>query len=133
MPIVTVLLSTPPSAEQSQAVADDLLQLTSEILHKKRELTSIAISHVDPLHWIVGGSSLASQGKNSFFVDIRVTDETNTAEEKGRYVDAVFTAMSKRLGDVHHESYVHVHDVRAAAYGYGGRTQQYRAVAAQIR
>jgi len=133
MPIVNVLLSTPPSSEQSQAVADDLLKLTAGILHKKRELTSIAISHIDPQHWIVGGKSLVEQGKNSFFVDIRVTDETNTAEEKARYIEAVFKAMSERLGDVHHESYVHVHDVRAAAYGYGGHTQQYRAVAAQLR
>ena len=30
------------------------------------------------------------------------------------------------LGDLHEESYIHVQDVRAAAYGYGGKTQEYR-------
>jgi hypothetical protein len=30
------------------------------------------------------------------------------------------------LGNVHPESYVYVQDVRATAYGFGGRTQEYR-------
>jgi 4-oxalocrotonate tautomerase len=31
------------------------------------------------------------------------------------------------MPNLHHESYIHVHDVRAGAYGYGGLTQEYRA------
>ena len=30
------------------------------------------------------------------------------------------------LGDLHDESYIYVEDVRAAAYGFGGRTQEFR-------
>ena len=30
------------------------------------------------------------------------------------------------VGNLHEESYIHVHDVRAAAYGYGGLTQEAR-------
>lgn len=133
MPIVTVLLSTPPSVTQSETVTATLSRLTTDILHKKPELISVAITHVDPALWFVGGASLVAQNKTSFFVDIRITDETNTAEEKARYIDAVFHAMAELLGALHHESYVHVHDVRAAAYGYGGLTQQYRAVAARLQ
>jgi 4-oxalocrotonate tautomerase len=132
MPILTVLLSTPPAIAQSKMVAKCLSALTAEILHKKSEVTSIAITHIDPEHWFVDGASLAEQAKSSFFLDIRITDETNTAEEKALYIEAVFDEMGRLLGPLHHESYVHVHDVRAAAYGYGGRTQQYRAMAAQI-
>ena len=131
MPILTVFLSTPPSVATSEKVAAKLSSLTASILHKKPELTSIAIQHVDAAHWFVGGPSLAQQRKTSFFLDIRITDETNTAEEKARYISTVFSEMADILGDLHHESYVHVHDVRAAAYGFGGLTQQYRAVTAQ--
>lgn len=131
MPILTVLLSTQPSVATSEKVAARLSGLTAEILHKKPELTSIAIQHVDAAHWFVGGPSLTVQRKTSFFLDIRISDETNTADEKARYIAAVFSAMADILGDLHHESYVHVHDVRAAAYGFGGLTQQYRAVKAQ--
>ena len=116
----------------STKVAQSLAQLTADILHKKPELTSIAISHVDPVHWFVGGESLQAQHKTSFFLDIRITDETNTADEKAAYIAAVFNAMAHLLGDLHHESYVHVHDARAAAYGYGGLTQQQRAVTSKL-
>ena len=34
--------------------------------------------------------------------------------------------MRKLLGTLHEESYVHVHDVRDDAYGYGGVTQGQR-------
>jgi len=33
---------------------------------------------------------------------------------------------------LHEESYVHVHDVRGDAYGYGGLTQERRYIAAQF-
>ena len=132
MPILTVLLSTSPNPTTSTKVAQSLSQLTATILHKKPELTSIAISHIDPAHWFVGGESLQYQRKTSFFLDIRITDEANTANEKAAYIQAVFKAMQTLLGDLHHESYVHVHDARAAAYGYGGLTQQERAVVAKL-
>ena len=41
----------------------------------------------------------------------------------GAQVSLSFAAL---LGDLHEESYIHVQDVRAAAYGYGGRTQEWR-------
>jgi 4-oxalocrotonate tautomerase len=133
MPILTVLLSTAPDPAVSAKVASTLSSLTADILHKKPEVTSIAISHIDPAHWFVGGTSLQVQGKTSFFLDIRITDETNTADEKASYIAAVFKSVAQLLGDLHHESYVHVHDARAAAYGYGGLTQQQRAVAARLQ
>ncbi|WP_395822527.1 4-oxalocrotonate tautomerase family protein [Collimonas sp.] len=132
MPILTVILSTAPDAAVSFSVAATLSRLTEEILHKDPQLTAIAISHIDPMHWFIGGASLAAQKKTSFFLDIRITDETNTAAEKAHYIDAVFREIEALLGQLHHASYVHVHDVRAAAYGFGGLTQQHRAVAARL-
>ena len=37
--------------------------------------------------------------------------------------------MSELLGPLHEASYVHVHDVPADAWGYGGRTQAHRRAA----
>jgi 4-oxalocrotonate tautomerase len=81
---------------------------------------------VDPDEWIVGGRSLSEQSKSSIYFDIKVTDETNTKAEKARYIQEAFTAFSSLFGNLHEESYIHVEDVRATAYGYGGRTQEYR-------
>ena len=101
-------------------------ELTTRILHKKRELTAIAIDYVAPEHWIVGGSSLAQQKKNSFYFDIKVVDGTNTKDEKAQYVAECFATFEPLLGNLHEESYLYVQDVRAEAYGFGGQTQEYR-------
>ena len=128
MPILNLSLSSAPDARQSAAIAATLSRLTAQLLHKAPELTSVAISHLDAAHWFVGGPSLQAQGKTSFFLDILISDETNTAAEKAAYIAAVFAAMREYLGDLHDVSYIHVHDARQAAWGYGGLTQQFRAV-----
>lgn len=126
MPILNVLISGPEQAQTTQLVAEMLANCTSQILRKKPELTSIAIRYIEPEHWIVGGQSLAAQGKSSAYVEIKITDETNTRAEKAAYIHAVYDGLLKLMPNLHHESYIHVDDVRAGAYGYGGKTQEYR-------
>src|SRR4051794_8620705 len=118
MPILNVKVSATRTPELTERIAQLLLDLTTRVLGKKPEVTSIAIDYVSPEDWIVGGRSLAAQGKSSFWFDIRVTDETNTKAEKAQYIHEAFEGFSKLLGNLHEESYVHVHDVRAASYGY---------------
>lgn len=126
MPILNVKVSVPRSADMSRQIATVLLELTSRILHKSPEVTSIAIDYVDPHDWVVAGKTLAEQQMNSVYFDIKVTDETNTKAEKAQYIREAFDAFGQLLGPLHPESYVYVQDVRAAAYGYGGLTQEYR-------
>ena len=126
MPILNVKVSAVKSAQMSRDIAGVLLDLTTKILGKKPEVTAIAIDYVDPDDWIVGGRSLREQGKSSFYFDIKITDETNTKAEKERYIAECFAAFGRLLGNLHEESYIYVQDVRAAAYGYGGKTQEYR-------
>ena len=126
MPILTVKLSARKSPEMSHAVAETLLELTTRILKKKREVTAIVIDYVDPADWIVGGRSLAEQDRSSVYFDVKIVDETNTKQEKAQYIREAFAAFEKLLGNLHEESYIYVQDVRATAYGYGGRTQEFR-------
>jgi 4-oxalocrotonate tautomerase len=126
MPILNVKVSAARSPELSRQIAAVLLDLTSRILGKKPDVTAIAIDFVDPDDWLVAGRSLREQGKSSFYFDIKITDETNTKAEKERYIAEAFAAFGRLLGNLHEESYIYVQDVRAASYGYGGRTQEYR-------
>jgi 4-oxalocrotonate tautomerase len=129
MPILDLKLSTSPSRDLVASASEILIDLTTRILHKKRELLAIAIDFVPPEHWVVGGATLADQHKRSFFLDIKIVDGTNTKDEKAEYIAAVFDAFGRLLGDLHTESYIHVHDVRADAYGFGGSTQEFRYIA----
>lgn len=126
MPILNVKVSAPRSAALTTAIAEMLLEHTTRILHKKRDLTAISIDYVHPDDWIVGGQSLTTQRKNSFYFDIKIVDETNTKSEKAQYIEEVFAAFSKLLGDLHPESYIYIDDVRPTAYGFGGKTQEFR-------
>jgi 4-oxalocrotonate tautomerase len=126
MPILNVKVSAKKSPELTKKIAELLLELTSRILKKKREVTAIAIDYVDPENWIVAGRSLGEQRKNSFYFDIKITDETNTREEKAQYIREAFDGFAEILGSLHDESYIYVQDVRAASYGFGGYTQEYR-------
>ena len=126
MPTLNVKVSANRSPALTAAIAEMLLEHTTRILRKKRELTAIAIDYVHPDDWIVGGQSLSVQGKCSFYFDIKVVDETNTKSEKAQYIDEVFAAFRKLLGEVHPESYIYIHDVRPTAYGFGGKTQEFR-------
>jgi 4-oxalocrotonate tautomerase len=69
---------------------------------------------------------LSEQGKSSVYFDIKITDETNTKAEKAAYIREAFAVFADLLGDLHEESYIYVQDVRATAYGYGGKTQELR-------
>ena len=62
----------------------------------------------------------------SFYFDIKVTDETNTKDEKALYIKEAFAGFERILGNIHEESYIYVQDVRAASYGFGGKTQEFR-------
>lgn len=126
MPILNVKVSAPRSDDITRAISTLLLELTTRVLGKNPDVTSILVEYVDPADWVVGGSTLLEQGKSSVYFDIKITDETNTKEQKAQYIREAFAGLARLLGDLHEESYIHVQDVRAAAYGYGGRTQEWR-------
>jgi 4-oxalocrotonate tautomerase len=126
MPILNVKVSGDKDAAVTKKVTALLLDCTTRILKKKANVTAITIQYLPRDCWVVGGELLSEQNKNSFYLDIKVTDETNTKDEKADYIREVFTGFKDILGDLHDESYIYVEDVRAAAYGYGGRTQEFR-------
>ncbi len=126
MPILNLKLSTQPSTERSARIATALTDLTVELLKKKRELTAVALDHVPPGEWFIAGASVAAQGLNTFHLDIKVTEGTNTKDEKARFIGQVFAVMEGIIGPLAPASYVVVHEVRGDAWGYQGQTQEFR-------
>jgi 4-oxalocrotonate tautomerase len=126
MPIINVKVSGKKTTEMTKKISGLLLDLTSRILKKNPRVTAIVIDYIDHDNWIVGGKLLSELNKNSFYFDIKITDETNTKDEKAQYIKEIFIGFEHILGSLHEESYIYVQDVRAASYGYGGCTQEYR-------
>ncbi len=133
MPLITVTVSTPHTKVLFKSdIAAEISRLSGTILHKDPKVTAVIVSRVAPDAWFVGGQSLADVWLASFWLDIHVTDGSNTKDEKAAFIAAVYKSMEKLLGPLHEESYVHVHDVRDDAYGYGGLTQGRRYIERQL-
>ena len=134
MPMITVRFATPPhKSGLTETIAKAANKLSADILHKNPLITAVTVEEIAPTDWFIGNKSLAQHGLASFWLDIRVTEGTNTHEEKAAFVTATFAKMSELLGPLHNESYVHVNEVRGDAYGYGGRTQDERYFAGKMK
>jgi 4-oxalocrotonate tautomerase len=133
MPLITVTYSSSrhsPSLKADIAVA--VCELTARILRKDPKVTAVIVRSVDAADWFAGGRSLADQQLASFWLDVHVSEGTNTKDEKAEYLAAMYKRMGELLGPLHHESYLHVDEVRGDAYGFGGQTQERRYIAGRL-
>lgn len=133
MPLITVSYT---SSRQSPSLKADIVnavsELTAKILHKDPEVTAIIVKPVDAGDWFAGGKSLAEQKLASYWIDIHVSEGTNTKDEKEAYLAAMFERMAEILGPLHSETYLHVDEVKGDAYGFGGLTQERRYIAGKL-
>lgn len=133
MPLITVTYAT---SRQSPSLKSDIAaavsELTAKILHKDPKVTAIIVKSADAADWFAGGQSLAEQRLASYWLDIHVTEGTNTKDEKAAYLAALFARMGELLGPLHNESYAHVDEVKGDAYGFGGLTQERRYIAGKL-
>jgi 4-oxalocrotonate tautomerase len=133
MPLITVTYSSSRTAPSLKAdIAAAVSELTAKILHKDPKVTAIIVKSVDAADWFAGGKSLAEQKLASYWLDIHVSEGTNTKDEKAAYLAAMFERMEELLGPLHHVSYLHVDEVRGDAYGFGGLTQERRYIAGKL-
>ena len=133
MPLISVTYSSSRQAPSLKAdVAAAVTELTARILRKDPKVTAVIVKSVDATDWFAGGNSLADQGLASFWLDVHVSEGTNTKDEKADYIAATFRRMGELLGPLHHETYIHVDEVRGDAYGFGGLTQERRYIADKL-
>ena len=133
MPIINISVTGKPDAALSASIAREITVITATQLRKDPTITAVAITYLDPEHWFAGGKSLADHGANTFWLDIKVVDGTNTKLELEAYLKAIFAAFGQLLGGVHEESYAFVNEVPAAAYGYGGKSQEFRFISGRLK
>ena len=133
MPLITVQYSSTKDVPPTKAeIAATVSELSSNILHKDPKVTAIIVQAVEASDWFAGGRSLAEQKLASVWLDIHITDGTNSKDEKAEFIAATVERVGELLGPLHTESYVHVHEVRADAYGFGGLTQERRYIARKL-
>jgi 4-oxalocrotonate tautomerase len=126
MPGLKLTVSGEENAGLSERFAAELTALTCSVLGKEPVKTMVLVQYIPREHWYIAGSSLTAQGKNSFRLEVTITEETNTKSQKAEYHRQAFDLLSTLIGNVHPHSNVHIIDCAATSYGYGGVTQEYR-------
>lgn len=133
MPHIVLQLSGNKDVELMHKAVAVIQDLTADILKKERSVMATTVMFIDDDQWFIGGAPLSVIGGTAFHLDISITDETNTKSEKSRYVRELYQALANFRGDLHESSYIHLIDARATAYGYGGRTQEWRYQQAEMQ
>jgi len=126
MPILTLKLSAHAQLKDANALARDLTALSTQVLHKRLDVTSVVFQRMTQSDWWVGGESSAQVLMQ---LDIRVTQGTNTEAEKATFIAQAFALLPQHLAQgqkLHATSYISVQELPATDWGYGGFTQQQR-------
>lgn len=134
MPLITIsYASDRPDADRAKpAVARMATDLARRLLGKREDLTAVRVERVPADDWFVAGRAVAGSGLATYSLEIRVTEGTNTKAEKAAFLAAVHERMERLLGPLEPESYVHVIEARADAYGWAGLSQEFRFVAERM-
>lgn len=128
MPYIRVRIATNQTEHPTTKVAQMVTNLAVQALGKNAAAAVADVQFKDPSTWFVGGESMATTHQTGFYVEIKVTAGTNNRDQMADFVHQVYAQMQDIFGDVANTSYVVVHSVDSANWGYGGQTQEYRYV-----
>ncbi len=128
MPFVRITVSGPALApEQVSLLHTEMTELMSSTLGKRADLTSVLVEQVAIAGWAIGGTPV----RVAVHVDATVTAGTNSPEQKARFIEETMRLLKSVVGpELHPATYVVVTEVPANSWGYDGRTQESRLLAA---
>lgn len=114
----------PLRQSQVQRLQAGITGLTAETLHEVGPLVGVLVEQVPLSGWSVGGEPVTWAAQ----VDAIISAETNTSEEKARFIAETSRLLKDVLGSGLAEvSYVVIHEVPNDSWGYDGLTQAHRA------
>jgi 4-oxalocrotonate tautomerase len=132
MPFMHIRLASPRSIgpEQVRHLQTEATRLMASVMRKNAELTSVLVEVVPLQAWSIGARPTPAAAH----LDVKVTQGTNSPEEKERFIAEATALLRDVIGDaLPVATYVVVDDVPADAWGYGGLTQDARRRAALPR
>jgi len=129
MPTLQLKVSPLQNPSRYRTLAAELTRLTAEHLGKRAEVTAVMIDDLPAARWYVGGVDVQ---RPTAFLEISITQGTNTAQQKAAFIAAAFAELQEQLGaggPLAEASYVIVRELPAGDWGYGGQTQATRQAA----
>ena len=127
MPYINIRLSSSLDNEQRKQLHEQTTLLMNTIMGKRREVTVVHIEESEPQQWSTNARPLTTHEPTGAYVDIKVTDGTNTPEEKAEMISQTVKMLKDIVGTIQEACYVVIDDIPANSWGYNGKTQAARA------
>ncbi|MCR6500258.1 tautomerase family protein [Shinella sp. CPCC 101442] len=105
---------------------DEATRLAVTILGKRADVTAVLVEGSPIANWTVG----VRPQKMAGHFEILISEGTNTAGEKDRFIAAAYGLLQEVLGaPLNAATYVVIREIPMENWGYGGRTQESRRIA----
>ena len=127
MPYINIRVNQPLAHETRQALQQTTTQLMDDVMGKRREVTVVQIEESSPEHWSVNAESLDLSAPSAAYVDIKITEGTNSEADKSRMIQQTIVMLREQIGALQEACYVVVDEIPAMNWGYNGQTQAARA------
>ena len=128
MPYINIRIATSLNQAQRDQLYDKTTSQMNTVMGKRREVTVVNIDESEPRYWATNAVTLTSEDPIGAFVDIKVTEGTNTREEKAEMISQIVKILRDVVGVVQEACYVVIDEIPANSWGYNGKTQAARAV-----
>lgn len=129
MPYINYRIGCSLEESQKEIIYSETTHFMNSIMRKKREVTVVHIEGSSPKQWSVNGKRLNDKKPIPVYVDIKVTEGTNTPEEKSEMLRKTMEMLKNCLGATQEACYIVIDDIPSHSWGYDGFTQEYRALA----
>jgi 4-oxalocrotonate tautomerase len=127
MPTLRLQVAPLLNPERYRALGAALTRITTQVLHKKPEVTVVMIDDLPAARYLVAGRDAVQP---IACLEISITAGTNTAEEKSQFIREAYAELHRQLSmgstALHEASYVIVRELPASDWGYSGHTQAAR-------
>jgi len=127
MPYINIRIGKTLDAPQRQQLYATTTSLMKNIMGKRAEVTVVHIQEDAAHYWSTNGATLSADDPVGAYVDIKVTEGTNTPDEKAEMIAETVKMLQKEAGAVQEACYVVIDDIPANSWGYNGKTQAARA------
>ncbi len=127
MPYINIRLGSNLDSGQRKRIFERTTALMHTVMGKRREVTVVHIQESEPQQWSTNAIPVTAEDPISAYVDIKVTDGTNTSAEKAEMISQTVKMLGDVVGTIQEACYVVIDDISADSWGYNGKTQAARA------
>ena len=97
------------------------------VMGKRPEVAVVHIQESESQQWSVNSVPITVKDPIAAYVDIKITNGTNTSEEKAEIISQTIKMLQDIVGNTQEACYVVIDDIPANSWGYNGKTQAARA------